>query len=149
MGIAVTLLIRAVLCFMAQPLRADPRIDCYEGKGIEPAIRAVLSASKGRQTSFEEQQASGGLFSVAFERIVLRDRASNDSDGNGIISISELYSALKASVGQREWRAPDTMANAQSDGGRLGYVLRKKTKPQECLLMRLENRRGTHRPACR
>jgi Flp pilus assembly protein TadD len=58
----------------------------------------VLSASKGRQESLEVQDVSGGLFSVAFERIVLRDRKVNDSDGDGFISVGELYGALKASV---------------------------------------------------
>jgi hypothetical protein len=58
----------------------------------------VLSASKGRQTSFEVQDVAGGLFSVAFERIVKGERAANDSNGDGFISISELYGAVKASV---------------------------------------------------
>ena len=58
----------------------------------------VLSASKGRQESLETPEERGGLFSVAFDRLLTQDRAATDLDGNGAISISELYRGLKLRV---------------------------------------------------
>jgi hypothetical protein len=58
----------------------------------------VLSASKGRQFSLESRRANGGLFSVALERVLTRERKSFDSDGNGAISLDELYRGIKAVV---------------------------------------------------
>jgi tetratricopeptide (TPR) repeat protein len=68
----------------------------------------VLSASKGSQTSLEDDQAGGGLFSVAFERILLRDRRAYDADRDGFISVDELYSGLKSSVvrASNGWQTP-------------------------------------------
>jgi hypothetical protein len=62
------------------------------------ASMVVLSASKGRQYSEETPKEAGGLFSTAFDRILTTDRAASDLDGNGAISISELYRGLKSSV---------------------------------------------------
>jgi tetratricopeptide (TPR) repeat protein len=58
----------------------------------------ILSASKGRQYSEESSSIGGGRFSVAFERLLTTDRARVDSDGNGNLSLRELYSALKSTV---------------------------------------------------
>jgi hypothetical protein len=58
----------------------------------------VFSASKGRQESLETQGERGGLFSVALDRVLTRDRAASDLDGNGAISVSELYRGLKSRI---------------------------------------------------
>ena len=42
--------------------------------------------------------AKGGLFSVALAEIIGSQRKEHDTDGDGVISISELYRALKAKV---------------------------------------------------
>jgi uncharacterized caspase-like protein len=60
----------------------------------------VLAASKGRQYSEETTAEKGGRFSVAFEAVITRERQSHDLDGNGAISIHELYRGLKAKVVQ-------------------------------------------------
>jgi hypothetical protein len=62
------------------------------------ASLVVLSASKGRQSSEENDDAAGGLFSSAFAKVLTIDRKRFDVDGNGAISISELYRGLKLSV---------------------------------------------------
>jgi hypothetical protein len=62
------------------------------------ASMVVLSASKGRQFSEETPKAAGGLFSAAFDRVLTSERAASDLDGNGAISINELYRGLKSSV---------------------------------------------------
>jgi tetratricopeptide (TPR) repeat protein len=62
------------------------------------ASMVVLAASKGRQSSEETPQDKGGRFSTALEQILTRDRAAHDADGNGAISLSELYRGLKTSV---------------------------------------------------
>ncbi|MEP9388415.1 caspase family protein [Mesorhizobium sp. KR9-304] len=63
------------------------------GSGI-----VLLSASKGRQLSQESAAVGGGLFSVAFERALDVDRSVTDVDGNGRISLVELYRTVKATV---------------------------------------------------
>lgn len=63
------------------------------GSGI-----VLLSASKGRQLSQESAAVGGGLFSVAFERALGADRSATDVDGNGRISLGELYRTVKATV---------------------------------------------------
>jgi tetratricopeptide (TPR) repeat protein len=62
------------------------------------ASMVILSASKGRQFSEETAKSAGGLFSTTFEQILTSDRAVYDTDGNGAISISELYRGLKSAV---------------------------------------------------
>ena len=71
------------------------------------ASMVVLSASKGRQFSEENGTAAGGLFTSAFDRIITSERKAFDVDGNGAISISELYRGLKATV-VRESRGRQT-----------------------------------------
>ena len=58
----------------------------------------ILSASKGRQFSEELATLGGGRFSVAIEDAVTAGRARTDSDGNGAVSLLELYRAVKGSV---------------------------------------------------
>ncbi len=58
----------------------------------------ILSASKGRQFSEELATLGGGRFSVAIEDAVTAGRAKADSDGNGAVSLLELYRAVKGSV---------------------------------------------------
>lgn len=58
----------------------------------------ILSASKGRQFSEELAGIGGGRFSVAFADALAGGRAVADTDGNGAVSLLELYRAVKASV---------------------------------------------------
>lgn len=58
----------------------------------------IISASKGRQFSEEAASIGGGRFSVAFQHALTDQRRQTDSDGNGRISVNELYSALKSRV---------------------------------------------------
>jgi hypothetical protein len=58
----------------------------------------VLSAAKGRQESLEDAKFGGGLFTEAVARVISGDRARFDSNGNGIIELSELYAGVKSLV---------------------------------------------------
>jgi hypothetical protein len=58
----------------------------------------VLSAAKGRQESLEDGEFGGGLFTDAVARVISRDRARFDSNGNGVIELSELYAGVKSLV---------------------------------------------------
>lgn len=58
----------------------------------------ILSASKGRQFSEELATLGGGRFSVAIDDTLSAGRAAADSDGNGAVSLLELYRAVKGSV---------------------------------------------------
>lgn len=58
----------------------------------------IMSASKGRQFSEETASLGGGRFSTAIESILEKKRRLADTDGNGHISIQELYRAVKAEV---------------------------------------------------
>ena len=62
------------------------------------ASMVVLSASKGRQFSLENPSVNGGLFSVAIADALSKDRAKHDIDGDGALSLEELYLAVKAYV---------------------------------------------------
>ncbi|MDX2203746.1 MAG: caspase family protein [Hyphomicrobiaceae bacterium] len=58
----------------------------------------VLAASKGRQSSYEDQRWGGGLFTHALVEALQAQRASYDIDRDGAIAVSELYRALKTIV---------------------------------------------------
>jgi hypothetical protein len=58
----------------------------------------VLAASKGRQLSEETSALGGGRFSIAIEQSLTTNREAADRDGNGAISLLELYGAIKATV---------------------------------------------------
>lgn len=58
----------------------------------------ILSASKGRQFSEELATLGGGRFSVAIDEALAKGRAKADTDGNGAVSLLELYRTVKASV---------------------------------------------------
>lgn len=58
----------------------------------------VIAASKGRQNSQEEVNLGGGLFTNAILQAVINDRAKTDSNGNGVIELSELYGSVKGQV---------------------------------------------------
>jgi hypothetical protein len=70
------------------------RFTTSSGAGI-----AILAASKGRQFSEEVPSLHGGRFSVAIDGALSEDRAAADLDGNGRISLLELYRAVKSEVG--------------------------------------------------
>jgi uncharacterized caspase-like protein len=71
------------------------------------ASMVVISASKGRQFSEENRALGGGVFSVALERVLTRERKVYDTDGNGAISLDELYRGIKA-VAVREAQGRQT-----------------------------------------
>jgi hypothetical protein len=58
----------------------------------------VLSAAKGRQESLEDAKFGGGLFTDAVAHVISGDRARFDSNGNGVIELSELYAGVKSLV---------------------------------------------------
>jgi uncharacterized caspase-like protein len=62
------------------------------------ASMIILSASKGRQLSEEDASSGGGRFSVTIDNILTKRRSAFDLDGNGAISVAELYRGLKAQV---------------------------------------------------
>ena len=62
------------------------------------ASMIVLSASKGRQLSEEDERSGGGRFSVAIDTVLTKRRAAFDLDRNGAISVAELYRGLKSEV---------------------------------------------------
>jgi hypothetical protein len=62
------------------------------------ASMIILSASKGRQLSEEDTIAGGGRFSVTIDYILSKHRSAFDLDGNGAISVAELYRGLKSEV---------------------------------------------------
>jgi uncharacterized caspase-like protein len=63
----------------------------------------VLAASKGRQFSIESPALGGGhgVFSYALTQMLTSRHADTDTNGNGLIELHELYSAVKADVMQR------------------------------------------------
>jgi uncharacterized caspase-like protein len=62
------------------------------------ASMIILSASKGCQLSEEDAGSGGGRFSVTIDNILTKRRSAFDLDGNGAISVAELYRSLKAQV---------------------------------------------------
>ena len=56
-----------------------------------------VAAAKGRQESFEKQELGGGVFTNALVA-ALGNRAAVDSNKNGVIELSELYSKVKPAV---------------------------------------------------
>jgi len=62
------------------------------------ASMIILSASKGRQLSEEDEKSGGGRFSVAIDTVLTKRRTAFDLDNNGAISVAELYRGLKSEV---------------------------------------------------
>jgi hypothetical protein len=62
------------------------------------ASMIILSASKGRQLSEEDERSGGGRFSVAIDTVLTKRRTAFDLDSNGAISVAELYWGLKSEV---------------------------------------------------
>jgi hypothetical protein len=58
----------------------------------------ILAASKGRQLSEEMPDEEGGAFTQSLARLIGRDRKTTDSDGDGVLEISEIYRSLKQAV---------------------------------------------------
>lgn len=64
------------------------------------APMVVLAGSKGRQLSYENAQAGGGVFTAAIAAAISDARAAHDRDKSGLIDLGELYTAVKAKVFQ-------------------------------------------------
>jgi len=59
----------------------------------------VVAAAKGRQESFElDAPARGGVFTSAVVKAMTVDRASVDTNNNGVIELSALYRKIKPSI---------------------------------------------------
>src|SRR5262249_59620093 len=59
----------------------------------------VIAAAKGRQESFERAELGGGVFTSAIVKAIGdRKRSSIDTNQNGVIELSELYSKIKPAV---------------------------------------------------
>ncbi len=58
----------------------------------------VVAAAKGRQESFEEPALGGGVFTSAIVKAIVSNRAATDTNSNGTIELSELYSKIKPQV---------------------------------------------------
>jgi len=63
-----------------------------------PAGLTILSAAKGREYSAEMTRLGGGVFTVALVEALTVERERTDSNGNGVIEVSELYRAVKDKV---------------------------------------------------
>jgi hypothetical protein len=59
---------------------------------------AVLAGSKGRQRSYESDQAGAGLFTAAVADAIAKRPATSDRRHSGLINLSELYTAVKTRV---------------------------------------------------
>jgi hypothetical protein len=58
----------------------------------------VLAAAKGRQESFERSDLGAGIFTHTILKAITQDRTSVDTNKNGVIELSELYSRIKPQV---------------------------------------------------
>jgi uncharacterized caspase-like protein len=58
----------------------------------------ILAGSKGRQFSYENAKAGGGIFTAAIAAAISEARSTYDRDRNGLIDLGELYTAVKAKV---------------------------------------------------
>lgn len=63
-----------------------------------PSGLVIFSASKGRELSQERPDAGGGVFTNAVADVIARKRRAHDSNRNGAIEISELYTGVKKTV---------------------------------------------------
>jgi Caspase domain len=74
----------------------------------------VIAAAKGRQESFEEPSLGGGVFTSAIVKAITGNRAAIDTNNNGVIELSELYSKIKPQV-LTEMRGQQTPWLARAD----------------------------------
>jgi len=74
----------------------------------------VVAAAKGRQESFERADLGGGVFTSAIVKAIVSNRASIDTNNNGVIELSELYSRIKPQV-LTEMRGRQTPWLARAD----------------------------------
>jgi hypothetical protein len=58
----------------------------------------VMAAAKGRQESFEKDDIGGGVFTTALVSAITKDRATLDSNNNGVVELTELYGKVKPAV---------------------------------------------------
>lgn len=62
---------------------------------------SVLAASKGRQSSIEDSDVGGGLFTSALVDVLQDRNGVYDVNGNGELELSELYRGVKTYVTQK------------------------------------------------
>ncbi len=89
----------------------DAAVASLATKTAAPMV--VFAASKGRQSSEEMAGQSGGVFTQTLARLLSRDRAATDSNGDGVLEVSELYRALKVAV------------EASTDGRQTPWIVRR------------------------
>jgi uncharacterized caspase-like protein len=58
----------------------------------------VFAASKGRQESEEMAATGGGVFTQSLARILGPERAKADTNGDGLLDVSEIYRAVRQAV---------------------------------------------------
>jgi hypothetical protein len=58
----------------------------------------VIAAAKGRQESFEKDELGGGVFTSAIVKALTGSRANLDTNHNGVIELTELYSKIKPAI---------------------------------------------------
>jgi uncharacterized protein len=62
------------------------------------AALIVLAASKGRQESEEMAATGGGVFTQSLARILGPERVKADTNGDGLLDVSEIYRAVRQAV---------------------------------------------------
>lgn len=58
----------------------------------------VMAAAKGREQSYEGVAAQSGVFTDAIVKAITVDRGNVDTNRNGVIELSELYSKIKPAI---------------------------------------------------
>ena len=61
---------------------------------------AILASSKGRQSSYEDDDLKHGLFNYAITQAFGKNRKQTDANQDGVIELSELYRSVKFQVNQ-------------------------------------------------
>ncbi len=72
--------------------------DAVAGLSAIPANVTILAASKGREVSTESDAVGGGLFTAALSEVLVTERATHDTNGNGRIETTELWRGVRDRV---------------------------------------------------
>jgi DNA-binding beta-propeller fold protein YncE len=115
----------------------------FEGRG-----RVVLTGSRGTEYSFEHDRVVGDSVSSVFTRALVEGLRSGDADrdGDGVITVSELYDYAYEAVRARESRQTPTLWTYGAEGDLLvahsprGAIVKAAPLPED-LIMLLESAR--------